>query len=192
MPSTSHERWTTSRRVSLDEIEQAHVAVGGTKRGRRYATQQINRAYSMLLASQFQGFCRDLHSECIDHLVAMVNPTSVKEIMRDELNRNRQLDRGNAQSGTIGADFGRLRIDFWTEVRGHDQRNKARQSLLDDLNVWRNAIAHQNFDPTKLGGTSILRLSQVRQFRTACDRLASAFDDIIRHHLHTLTGASPW
>jgi hypothetical protein len=37
----------------LQEIENAHAAVGGTGRGRRYTTQQINRAFVMLLASQF-------------------------------------------------------------------------------------------------------------------------------------------
>ena len=50
--------------------EAVHANVGGTERGRRYATQQINRAYAVQLASEFQGFCRDLYSECMDHVVA--------------------------------------------------------------------------------------------------------------------------
>ncbi len=55
MPSIAYRHWRTSRAKALDEIAHAHAAVGGTQRGRRYATQQINRAYAVMLASQFQG-----------------------------------------------------------------------------------------------------------------------------------------
>ncbi len=65
MPSLSLQKWETIRSSELDEIENAHSSVGGTTRGRRYGTQQINQAYAVLLSSQFQGFCRDLHSECV-------------------------------------------------------------------------------------------------------------------------------
>jgi hypothetical protein len=61
MPSLAYREWITTRADALGEIEQAHAAVGGTGRGRRYATQQINQAYAVMLASQFQGYCRDLH-----------------------------------------------------------------------------------------------------------------------------------
>ena len=73
MPSHSLVRWNGERADALDEIENAHVMVGGTERGRRYATQQINYSYAALLSGHFQGFCRDLHSECVDHVVAIAN-----------------------------------------------------------------------------------------------------------------------
>jgi len=72
MPSNSLQHWQQSRRVKLDEIVEAHRAVGGTARGRRDATEQVNHAYAVLLASQFQGFCRDLHSERVHHIVQQV------------------------------------------------------------------------------------------------------------------------
>jgi hypothetical protein len=53
-------------------------------------------------------------------------------------------------------------------------------------------IVHQDFDLAKLGGTTILRLQQVRRWRGACNRLARAFDEVMRRHLQTLTGSSPW
>src|ERR1051326_7716073 len=74
MPSIALQNWHTNRLRTLDEIEQAHRAVGGIGRGRRYATQQINHAYTVLLSSQFQGFCRDLHTECIDAVVRVSPP----------------------------------------------------------------------------------------------------------------------
>src|SRR4051794_10164475 len=104
MPSTSYqEEWMTIRRSELDEMAQAHTVVGGTARGRRYATQQINRSYAVLLSSQFQGFCRDLHSECIDYLVSAVSPARLQPVIRAEFLQGRQLDRGNAQPASIGS-----------------------------------------------------------------------------------------
>ena len=63
MPSKALRRWINSQAAALDQMENAHASVGGKGRGRRYTTDQINQAYAVLLASQFQGFCRDLHSE---------------------------------------------------------------------------------------------------------------------------------
>ena len=83
MPSHSLIRWNSERADALDEIESARAMVGGTERGRRYATQQINYSYAALLSSHFQGFCRDLHSECIDHIVAIV-PAQVQGFLRVE------------------------------------------------------------------------------------------------------------
>src|SRR4051794_33196955 len=175
MPSTSYKRWKTSRIDELKEIEQAHAAVGGTGRGRRYATQQINRAYAVLLASQFQGFCRDLHSESVDYLVATMTPGPMRPIIRADMTRGRRLDRGNAQPDSIKDDFGRLGIDLWKEVLTHDQQCASSRALLEELNRWRNAIAHHDFDPSRLGGTIILRLTQVRKWQGACDRLVRGF-----------------
>ncbi len=48
------------------ELESAHARVGGDGPP-AVATRpsRSNRAYAVILASQFQGFCRDLHDECI-------------------------------------------------------------------------------------------------------------------------------
>src|SRR5947209_5971913 len=106
MPSHSLLRLVGERSDDLDEIENAHTSVGGTARGRRYATQQINHAYAMLLSSQFQGFCRDLHSECVDHLLASV-PDPLRTVFRSQFIAGRKLDAGNPNPGNIGADFNR-------------------------------------------------------------------------------------
>jgi hypothetical protein len=193
MPSTAFDYWATTRRIALDEIERAHAAVGGTAPGRRYATQQVNQAYAVLLASQFQGYCRDLHSECANFIVRIVAPPpTLRRLVQDEFSRGRQIDRGNAQPGSLGADFGRLGIDFWDEVDGFDPQCVNRRRQLQVLNDWRNAIAHQDFDPTVLGGTTTLRLQQVRKWRVACHGLAVVFDEVMRQHLQALAGRPPW
>lgn len=155
MPSFSYREWQTTRARALDEIAQGHAAVGGTRRGRRFNTQQLNRAYAVMLAAQFQGFCRDLHSECVDHLVRMISsPPAIPLLVRSELTSHRQLDRGNAQPGSLGADFKRLGINLWDETKAYRPRSSRWMNTLDEMNQWRNAIAHQDFDPSKLGGNN--------------------------------------
>lgn len=63
MPSKALIDWQTGACAAFDEIEHAHRAVGGTKPGRRFVTQQLNYAYATLLAARFQGFARALHSQ---------------------------------------------------------------------------------------------------------------------------------
>ncbi len=79
-------------------------------------------------------------------------PASLECILRGEFTRNRQLNRGNAQPASIGADFGRLEIKFWDEVRKQDPGSDAWKADLELLNEWRNAIAHQDFTSPRLGG----------------------------------------
>src|SRR4051794_36689220 len=126
MPSNSLINWRNARRDALDEIENAHATVGGTARGRRYATQQINYAFTALLSSHFQGFSRDLHSECIDHIVG-ATPANLQTFLRIEFVWSRSLDKGNPHPGGIGSDFNRLGIQFWPRVMALDARNARRQ-----------------------------------------------------------------
>lgn len=189
MPSNSLMKWRGERADALNEIEDAHAMVGGTERGRRYATQQINYSYAALLSSHFQGLCRDLHSECIDHIVAAA-PAQIRGFLKREFVWNRSLDKGNPHPGAVGSDFNRLGIDFWTSVDALNARNARRRRLLQELVDWRNAIAHQDFDP--VGGDSKLHLSKVRAWRRAVNALAAHFDRATRDYLGVLLGGPPW
>lgn len=192
VPSKSLRLWQTVRARELDEIEAAHKAVGGHARGRRYATQQINHAYAVLLSSQFQAYCRDLHSEAVDCLVSAASPVALKNVLQARLTADRKLDHGNPNPGNLGSDFARLGLVLWSEVEARGPRNTRRKERLQELNDWRNAIAHMDFDPAKLGGRKALRLSDVQAFRTACQGLARSFDGVLRDHLKRMVGSWPW
>src|SRR5207244_294677 len=127
VPSHAFHNWSAERVVSLDQIESAHRSVGGSGPGRRYTTQQINQAYTVLLSSQFQAFCRDLHTECANHLVAPVPSLDLREMYRSGLVMNRKLDRGNPNPGNIGSDFNRLGLSFWPLVDAHRSQNPQRR-----------------------------------------------------------------
>ena len=189
--SASLRRWLADRGSELDQLEGAHSAVGGASAGRRWTTQQINHAYAVLLCSQFQGFCRDLHSESVDHIVGSISPTILQTALRAEFVFARKLDRENPNPRSLGSDFNRLGLSFWTEVGKDDARNKARKVKLEKLNLWRNAIAHQDFDPARLGPRG-LTLGEVRSWRRACDGLAGSFDRVLKRYLTSISRRSPW
>ena len=191
MASASLNTWRTTAAVALDQIEAAHAAVGGSGPGRRFATEQVNHAYAVLVASQFQRFCRDLHGEAALHAATAAVGRRAQEVFRVQLTLNRQLDRGNANPGTLGSDFGRFDMALWDDLVAHDPRNRGRQTDLELLNRWRNAIAHQDFDPARLGAGT-LRLSAVRRWRRACDGLAGGMDLVVATHLRSILGVTSW
>jgi hypothetical protein len=193
MPSVALQNWSAARAAALNEIEHAHRSVGGTGPGRRYLTQHINQAYAVLLSSEFQGFCRDLHDECTGYLVAPVTSTALLATYRSNLLFGRKLDTGNPNSGNIGADFNRFGITFWPAVDADSSRNPARRLALEALNRWRNAIAHSAFTPDMYKGRRpSLHLVEVQEWRKACDGLAHSFDNVLCAHLHSTTGVAPW
>lgn len=192
MPSRSLRTWRVSARKALDEIEAAHRAVRGLRRGRRYAAQQINQAYVVLLSSQFQRFCRELHAQCVEHVGDAASPTDIGFLLRARLTEGRKLDAGNPSPGNIGSDFGRFGIRFWDEVRRRNPRNPDRQEQLESLMRWRNAVAHQDFSHVALGGRREITISEVRRWRRACAMLALDFDGVMRAHLVKITGRRPW
>jgi hypothetical protein len=171
MPSKALHRWLDERSRSLEEIEHAHRRVGGSARGRRRRTQQLNYAYVLLLSSQFQGFCRELHDECVGFLVQSIAPVGVQDAVRAMLSENRKLDSGNPNPGNLGSDFNRFGLKFWDAVYLLDVRNPDRRGQLQDLMVMRNAISHH--DP-RLLAVRRLRLRKVREWRRVCDNLAPA------------------
>jgi len=81
-------RQRVARSGELDEIGRAHAAVGGRRRGRPWATRQLNHAFAVILCSHFQRFARDLHSEAVAALVR-ATPPDRPEIVLAILRRNR-------------------------------------------------------------------------------------------------------
>jgi hypothetical protein len=206
MPSVALQKWQGARGAQLDELDAAHKAVGGTGPGRRYATGQLNHAYAVAVASQFQGYCRDLHSESADVLAGVIgsvnfagsiSSSTIASIVLTSLTQNRQLDRGNAHPSSIGADFKGFDLDIWGSATQLDARSATRLRRLEQLNVWRNAIAHQDFDFSQrelavLGGVTTLDLRRVLGFRSCCDQLATTFDKVLARHLEPTLGERPW
>lgn len=193
MPSDALIAWQTVRLPRLHDFESDCLHLQSLHPANPDRVQDHIRSYVILLSSEFQDYCRDLHTECTDRLVDAVHPIALHAVLRNECVYGRKLDTGNPNPGTLGADFNRYLIDFWSEILARDAANHpARRDRPSLLNVWRNAIAHHNYDPAQLGGTTMLTIAPVQLWRTDCDILASVFDDVMRNHLQTILGQSPW
>jgi hypothetical protein len=193
MPSFSLNRWFTDRATLLDEIEKAHRFVRGSGPGVRTATQQINQAYVVLLSAQFQAFCRELHYECVDAIVKPLVSADYRLLVSYNLRLHLKLDRGNPNPGNIGSDFNRFKLSFWPLVDANHTKNLARKAALEELNEWRNAVAHHDYSPSMmLAGHLQLKLGHVRNWRASCDGLARSFVDVMQSHLRKILGYAPW
>jgi hypothetical protein len=196
VPSNSLIRWQRDAGAELDDIAAAHTALGGSGHARRVATVQINHAYAVLLSSQFRRFCRDLHTEAAELICGTVPGVWAGPMLKARLIEGRKLDTGNPNPGNIGSDFRRLGIDVWGSMRARSARTDGRKARLEQLNRWRNAIAHQDFGDSGAldlgGGRTDLWLADVRAWRAACDGLAGTLDSVVHDVAARLAGRAPW
>jgi hypothetical protein len=189
MPSQALQEWRTTQRAELDRLD---AAVRASERALR---QQLVDAYILLLAGQFQLYCRGLHDDAVEFAADHVRPSGAVPIV-NELLFGRMLDRGNAHSAALAADFRWLGSDVWTELFRSDPRNRGRKVRLDQLNVWRNAVAHQALPlsagnaATTAGTARTLRWARV--WRSNCSALAHQLDMVVKNRLTAMLGIRPW
>jgi hypothetical protein len=69
------------------------------------------RAFVLLLSAHFQGFCRDLYTECSVIVVAKVRP-SLRALLQRQFTAHRALDHGNPNVNNIREDFSRFDFDL--------------------------------------------------------------------------------
>jgi len=120
MPSSALARWQGKRAAELDGLEAVQQALRDAGPQRIATTQQINHAWTMLLSSHFQGFCRDLHTEALDCLLQVTRPEKWQGALRLALLSNRALDRGNPHAGAIRSLGGMLQRSR-TRCRGKEE-----------------------------------------------------------------------
>lgn len=195
MASSSLEAWRSDASAAFDEIENAHRAVGGTKPGRRFLTQQLDYAYVTLLAARFQGFTRALHTQTADAIAAGAHRTAYEVLLLESLTHNRSLDKHNAQPNAIAEDFDRFGLDVWAKVDAARKGNDERRRKLWALITWRNAIAHYDID-AKLGKGALdpvkITLGTCTRWRSALNVLAGSLDTVAADQCQALGLSRPW
>lgn len=197
MPSDALVHWNEVRRRRLEELYTAHHAVGGTKLGRRTATEQLNWSVVLRLAAEFQGYCRDLHDEMRQQIVTSTYTMGAahQEVLDRALVEQRRLDKGNANRSTIREDFMRFGFNLLDETKSGHRHGAGWLDRLEDLNTARNAAAHSNTValPQCLAPTGYLRLAQVKKWDRATQGLSQLMDRICSQHLQRLLGGdAPW
>ncbi|MBJ7287989.1 hypothetical protein [Williamsia sp.] len=190
------ELWRTSRADDLDRMEAIHRALTGPGSGRRRQTEHINGAVISRVLAEFQGFCRDLHNEAVDHVVSCsgITDPGLLALTRAAYLRGRLLDQGNPTWKVLIADFGRVELDLKKTIKTHyPERHKTWLAQLDSLTYTRNAVAHA--DEIKLlacRSRGDLNLRRARESRRTTGAIASGMDRVTKTHLKQLTGVAPW
>lgn len=193
--SRSLQEWQNDASAAFDEIEKAHRAVGGTKPGRRFLTQQVNYAYVTLLAARFQGFARSLHTQTADVIAAGAHNTPYQLLLLESLTRNRALDKHNAQPNAIAEDFDRFGLDVWQRVDAARKDNDERRKKLWALITWRNAIGHYDIDAKLAKGALdpvTITLGTCTGWRSTLGVLASSLDKVAADQCEALGLPRPW
>ena len=187
--------WRRERRNRLQELRDAHRLVGGTGRGRRWRTTQLDAALLVRLAVEFQGFGRDLHDLASTEFAqrAAISNRQLEETIRTALVQGRQLDRQNAHPGSLGSDFNRLGMDVWSALEQLDPETPRHNVALDSLNTLRNALVHDQtgkLEELEKVGMRITLRTYVGLLKPL-DQLAGNLDCVVADHLGQLFGKQP-
>jgi hypothetical protein len=163
--SAALEEWREGSDEIFDEIERMLQSVDGAGGDRRVVTQQLSYAYAMLITAHFQRYCRELHAEAAQILVARLLDPELAEILEGLL-----------------------------AIEASDRRNKDRKAELERLCEWRNAIVHGDIARKRAEGRLVphtLNLDTCRSWRRALGSLAFSIDRVISAHCKTSDAPSP-
>src|SRR5436853_1480238 len=107
MPSASLLRWQTDRMPRLSEVDAQCAASLAVVPPQPNLVDEKLRAYVLLLSAHFQGFCRDLHTESVQIIVAKIRPR-LQFLVQTQFTSHRKIDQGNPNFDNLRADFQRF------------------------------------------------------------------------------------
>src|SRR6266849_1637503 len=107
MPSASLLRWRNDRMPRLTEVDTQCAASLALAPARLNLVEENLRGYVLLLSAHFQGFCRDLYTECAQIIVSRVRAT-LRALIHAQFTAHRRLDHGNPNAQNLREDFKRF------------------------------------------------------------------------------------
>lgn len=189
MPSASLTRWQNDRMPRLAEVEAHCAAVLTLVPPNPTFLDETLRGFVLHLSAHFQGFCRDLYTECAQIWIAAI-PVGFQATAQAQFFAQLALEKGNPTYDNIKRDFNRFGFPF--NLLSAHSTSPQRITDLGHLNDWRNKAAHQSTQPLGGGVPIALTLPLVRSWRTSCDGLAASLDAIMYAELLAILGISPW
>lgn len=177
-------QWRTGRLPSLLAVDARCTASLKAVPPNPVLAEENVRGYALLLSAHFQGFCRDLYTESAQVVVRRVRP-SLQGLVLAQFRAARALDRGNPTLDNLRRDF--ERFGFPLDLAA-DPANAPRLQRLAAMNTWRNIAAHHGVVPP----TGLPTLADLRDWRGACDAVATALDRTMYNQLRRVRRRSPW
>lgn len=173
MASNAHDA-LSHRLADIDQLLNAHAAVGGTERGRRFEVVALNRAAVLLLSAHLEGYLEDLMAEALNAVHGGLSPSSLTQRF------------ANPSTGNIDSLFAFLGLTKPCDsISWRRAGNAAVKKNINELVATRNQIAHGSV------GVTVYK-SQVTRYRTYVTGFAKGFDNLVRGRVASLTGSAPW
>jgi hypothetical protein len=179
------------RLTDIDDLMEAHSAVGGPSRGGRRRLHGVNRAAVLMLCAHLEGYVEDVFREAL----TAINPRLDPEPLVGRFNNPRpgEIDKLFRFIGMTNASrgIGRRGGVGLKDIKGHvrtrtvPESNRIREGI-DSLVGKRNQIAH--------GATGVyVRKKLVVSYRGVVIGFARGFDEKVALHVSTITGGDlPW
>lgn len=186
MPSAALIHWTADRIPRLVQVDTHCTVVHTLAVPNPFLAEESLSGYVILLSGHFQGFCRDLYTECSQLLAATV-PLALQATLQAQFSAELKINSNNPTIETIRRDFERFAFTLDFRV---DPANALRVTHLGHLNKWRNAVAHKKASSPV--GVPPLSLAAVQSWRISCDGLAAWLDAIMYQEFLRILGIAPW
>jgi hypothetical protein len=189
MPSAAFTCWQNDRMPRLNEVAAHGAAVVALVPPNPTFLDETLRGFVLHLSAHFQGYCRDLYTECSQLWIAAI-PLRLRETAQLQFFAHLALDKGNPSYANIRRDFNRF--GFLLDLQVTHQAGPQPVTDLAHLNEWWNRAAHQSTQPLGGGVPGALTLPIVQGWKTSCDGLATALDSIMQGELLRILGVAPW
>ncbi len=189
MPSAAFSHWQNDRIPRLDEVNSHCASVLAAVPPNPTFLDEVLRGFVLHLSAHFQGFCRDLYTECTQIWIAAI-PIGFQPTAQAQFFAHLALEKANPTYENIKRDFNRFGLLLDLQVA--HPAGPRQVTDLGHLNAWRNKAAHQSTRPLEGGVPAALTLPIVQGWRVSCNGLAASLDGIMHVELLRITGVAPW
>lgn len=185
MSSASLQRWQSVSMIRLAHIEAQCIATTTLAPPNPELAEENLRAFVLLLSSHFQGFCRELYTECTQ-VFAISLSAAMQPTIQAQFSAELKVNGLNPTAENIRKDFERFAFQINFDA---DPKNAPRITQLGHLNKWRKSIAHHSVTPP--AGIPALTFANVQGWKSSCDGLAIWLNSIMFTELSRILGAPP-
>jgi hypothetical protein len=189
VPSAAFTRWQNDRMPRFAEVDAHCAALLALVPPNPTFLDETLRGFVLHLSAHFQGFCRNLYTECSQIWIAPI-PGGLKVTAQAQFSAQLALEKGNPTYDNIKRDFNRF--GFLLNLQAAHPTGTQQVTDLGHLSAWRNKAAHQGTQPLAGGVPIALTLPIVQGWRTSCDGLAASLDSVMRTELLRIMGVAPW
>lgn len=187
MTSVALTKWNTDRKPGLDEVYLQYNSIMNSGASESLLHENLS-SYAMLISAHLQGFCRELHSECIMWLKIKMPKLSY---LFEAVTNRQLLRKNNANPDSIREDFRNIGCELDSRhAVGSDERDRFDNFIeqLWKLNAWRNHCAHKN----ETAPSGNFNMTRVKHWHELCDAFAKELDGMIYKYLLETTDEAPW